>query len=890
LLKSGFGEGSLAEVSSLTFQGADPTIDMVTEVGLASQPELNVNKGSGMKHRAVASLHASVALIVLCCAASAQAIDSREVAVSIQRQPVLRALREWGNQTGMQLLVRVDNVALNAVMSPAVEGTLTPRAALEKLLTNSGLRYQLVNDHTVSISRPRVEPSSRLVGVEDKSLRVAQGSTPASDVTPGTRGAVPDARSGGPIAEVVVSAQKRSELLQDVPVPVTAISAGTLVSSNQLRLQDYYMKIPGLNATPGDLSGGSRLTIRGLTTGGSTNPTVGVVVDDVPFGSSVGQGGGSEAPDIDPNELSRIEVLRGPQGTLYGASSLGGLFKFVTVDPSTEALSGRVQAGLSSVRNGDELGFNVRGDVNVPVSDKWALRGSAFTRRDPGFIDDPILGIEGVNGGESHGGRLSTLWRPTEDVSLKLSALFQNSKLHGSPLVYQQAGLGELEQTAARGSGGYAKDIQAYGANLSARLGNVDVVAASGYGIYERSFWFDLTPFFGAFTDSLFGVEGTPSNERDKVTKFTQEVRLSSTMGERFEWLLGAFYTDEDTPQTQSILATDFTTGAAEGTVADISFPNTYEEWAAFGNLIVHATDRLTIQFGARQSENQQTYSQFATGPLFGGDSVVPETRTKDDAFTYLVTPSFKVSSDLMVYARLASGYRPGGPNSNCVALNVPCKYDADTTQNYEIGFKGSALEDRVSFDASVYYIDWKDIQLRVIDPATVTGYNANGSRARSQGIELAAEVRPTNRLSVVAWVAWNEAELTEPLPSGGPGTPVGSPGDRLPYSNRFSGSVSVDQEFSITGNMNAYVGGSVSYVGDREGMFQGTPERQPYPGYAQTDLRAGVRFDTWTVNAFVNNATDKRVVLIGGLDYLLPGTFAYIQPRTAGVSLSKSF
>src|SRR5262249_5755426 len=148
----------------------------------------------------------------------------------------------------------------------------------------------------------------------------------------------------------------------------TAISGSALVENNQLRLQDYYTKIPGLSVTPQDLRGAPTLAVRGITTGDGTNPTVGVVVDDVPYGSSTNLWGGSLAPDIDPSDLAHVEVLRGPQGSLYGASSMGGLLKSVTVDPSTDGMSGRVQVGVSSVHNGDENGYNLRGAVNVPLA------------------------------------------------------------------------------------------------------------------------------------------------------------------------------------------------------------------------------------------------------------------------------------------------------------------------------------------------------------------------------------------------------------------------------------------------------------------------------------------------------------------------------------------
>ena len=252
-----------------------------------------------------------------------------------------------------------------------------------------------------------------------------------------------------------------------------------------------------------------------------------------------------------------------------------------------------------------------------------------------------------------------------------------------------------------------------------------------------------------------------------------------------------------------------------------------------------------------------------------------------------------ELSPDLMVYSRIASGYRPGGPNPDAVAFGLPLSYKPDKTTNYEIGVKGDTLAHSLTFDASLYYIDWKDIQLSYVDPNNGFGFNANGSRAKSQGLELSSQLKPLAGLTLGAWVAWNHAVLTEPFP---PGSAVyGVPGDRLPFSPAFPGNLSVDEEFPITGGLAGFVGGSLSYVGDRIGNFTApppaVPPRQDYPTYARTDLRVGTKFDSWTVSLYVNNLTDKRGILFGGLGTVPnPAAFTYIQPRTVGLLAAAKF
>jgi iron complex outermembrane receptor protein len=839
-----------------------------------------------------------------------------KVAFRIDAQPIDGALKEFASQANLQLVYETGEVSPN-IRSAHVAGAFTPEAALSRLLAHTNLDYKFINDRTVSIrsaggdlqsaasreteSVPR-DTQPRFAKSESTGLTDGTGEQSGAAVGVTTEHDPRDGARRRDIEEVVVTAQKREERLQDVPVPVTALSADSLVESNQFRLQDYYTEVPGLSVTPADFRGDPILTIRGIASGGAfTNPTVGIVIDDVPYGSSSGISG-SSAVDIDPTELAQVEVLRGPQGTLYGVSSIGGLLKYVTIDPSTDRVSGNVQAGTSAVHSGTKPGYNVSGAVNLPLSNTWAIRASAFTRRDPGYIDNVETGQRGINEGKVGGGRLSALWRPSEEFSVKLSALYQDVKVYGSPQA--DPDLGDLKQGNVRGTGTYDKNTQAYSAIAKAKLGVVDVTALSGFSINKISDSYDLTAAFGSGPDSIpesfFGVAGALDHERLRTTKYTQEIRVSAPIGQRLEWLFGAFYTHESTPDVTTLLTADPATGVLAGALLDSdSFPTTYQEYAAFTDVTLHVTDQFDLQLGGRESQNRQTYHETIAGvavPDFFGvpsPAIQPELETKDNSFTYLVTPQWKVSPDLMLYARMASGYRAGGPNTTASLLNIPPEYAPDTTRNYELGAKGNVLSHKLSFDASVYYIDWKDMQLQLAAPNGAY-YYANASRSKSQGVELSVESRPLTGLKVAAWVAWNEAVLTKdiPLPTSPATFPpaYGVAGDRLPYSARFSGSLSLRDDFPLWGDATGFCAAAVSYVGDRKSIFTSTPERQDLPAYVKTDVRAGVRYESWSTNIFVDNLTDQRGVLSGGLGAINPLAFNYIQPRTVGLSVAKTF
>lgn len=692
--------------------------------------------------------------------------------------------------------------------------------------------------------------------------------------------------------EVVVTAQKRTERLQDVPVPVTALSAATLAERNQTRLQDYFAEVPGLNLTSSG-NGQMSLSIRGLTAGtiAGGSPTVGVTIDDVPRGFNTAPGFSSQLyEDLDPSDLERIEVLRGPQGTLYGAASIGGLIKYVTADPSTTAVKGRAQLLVNDT--GGKLGYGVRGAVNLPVNDDFAIRLSGFTRRDPGYIDNVTTGERDVNQVQVKGGRVSALWRPSENLSLKLSAMLQNTDGDGSAEVDLQRG--DLQQARMRGTEGYSQKTALYSGILNATFAGVNLTSISAYGTYKYRHLSDQSAFYGIYAqDPPFNVTGASLLDTVEPKKFSQEVRLTSATGGKFEWLVGVFYTHEETPAHQSLLANDFNTGAVAGSLVEIDFPTTFAETAVFGDLTVHFTDRFNVQVGGRASTNRQRYDEVDSGPLFGGTFITPPTHTKANASTFLLTPQFKISEDLMVYARFASGYRAGGPNANVPGNSTaPKSYEPDKDNSFDVGIKGEVWDHRLTFDAAAYYIDWKNVQIAVIDQATQFLIHTNGGNAKSQGIELSAQARPTSGLKLAASATFGDAKLKDALPA--ISTAIGAAGERLPFSSRFAGSLSVDQEFALIGTWTGSVGGSLRYVGEREADFISGPQavRSKLPAYTQVDLRADARHDAWTVGLFANNVSNKRGFVgrtEGGPSNPLP-TGIYIQPRTVGLSVTKEF
>ena len=828
------------------------------------------------------------ALFAVACWAggSAFATDVPAAAAKVQfdiaAQPLNSALNAFALQSHQQILFTPEVV--KGKSTQGIRGSLAPDTALAQLLAGTGLSSSKSADGMTLVAQADEKGASANPGPQSApngAQKIRNQASPTS--------AAPLAQSTATLEEVVVTAEKKSERLQDVPVPVTVLSAASLLDANHLRIQDYYTDVPGLNFAP-DGRGNPNIAIRGITTGvGVGNPTVSITVDDVAFGpSSTYAAGGISVvvPDLDPGDLERVEVLRGPQGTLYGASSIGGLLKFVTVAPSTDGVSGRIQAGGSSIHDGG-TGYDVRGSVNVPLSETLAIRASGFTREDPGYIDDIESGRRDVNRVDVSGGHFAALWQPSEALTLKLGALIQKSTGYGLAYAYPDLQQNELPQT-----GTYSQTTSVYSATLTAKLGAIDLTAVSGYSEFKLSDAQDWVPIFGSLVEQNYGVGGAVNRDHDLTRKYSQEIRLSGGIGSRLDWLLGGFYTRENSQAHQYWLAEDPATLAVAGSFLNAAWPTTYTEYAAFTDLTLHVTDRFDVQVGGRESRNRQTYSE-VDGADYGliflgtpGPVVTPEVTTNDSAFTYLVTPRLKVSEDLMFYARLASGYRPGGPNPVCTAFGLPCHFEPDKTRNYELGVKGNVLDRTLSFDASLYYIDWKDVQLSLYNLAGSFYGNAGG--AKSQGVELALHSQPATGLTLGAWIAFNDAKLTAGFPPFS--STYGAAGDRLPDSSRFSGNLSIEQQFPLTARLRGFAGASFSYVGDRLGSFMPTSTRQVYPGYSRIDLRTGLKFETWTTTLVVSNLTDQRGELAGGLATVDPATFAYIQPRTVDLQIAKTF
>lgn len=693
--------------------------------------------------------------------------------------------------------------------------------------------------------------------------------------------------------EIVVTAQKREERLLDTPQSVTAISADDLSKAGATQFRDFANSVPALTFTTSG-AGQTQISLRGVTTGNDVGPTVGIYVDDVPYGSSSAfANAASLALDVGPFDVERIEVLRGPQGTLYGASTMGGLIKYVSARPSLGDFSGAVQLGMSDTHNGG-TGYNAAASLNVPIAiDKAAIRASGFYTRDGGYIDNEALGQRDVNRARIYGGRLDLRIEPVEALSIHLTGFLQNIARDGSSIAdFTLAGdpvEDALDQRRLY-TEPFEQRFRLVAGTLSYDFGGTALTSISSYQTARTRYRSDLSSFYVP----LFGSIGLPfsaiaiGQARD-LDKFTQEIRLGSTGKAPLEWMIGGFYTHEKSGNEQLLLARDPSGQPSAINLATIAIPSRYREYAAFGNLTWHITDRFDVSGGLRYAANRQRFEQDGSGLL--GTSV-PRVTSKDDVVTYLANARYKLGERTTAYLRYATGYRPGGPNFviNDPATGLPtgpATFESDRLKSYEAGLKAETADRSFAVDVAGYHIDWSNIQ--VVTARAGGTIIANAGRARIDGAELSLTARPSPAVTITGAFAYQDARLAEADADLG-----AAKGERLPDVPRFTAAVDFDYRIAETG-IRPTVGAALRFVSDRRASFDASASFPQYklPDYATVDLRAGASFGRVDTRIFVRNLFDVRgqlsaqtlLSVLGG-----PAQVSILQPRTIGISASTRF
>ena len=726
-------------------------------------------------------------------------------------------------------------------------------------------------------------------------LAVAIGTTYAQSMPPVAPGSASDkkAEDRSTLESVTISATKRLEAIRDVPVAITKISTDDELDLGAKSLAEVLTAVPGvtytqsLSATTGDL------VIRGVTTGSDINPTVGIYVDDVPVGSSL------YTTPFDQRllDLANIEVLKGPQGTLYGASSMGGLLKFNTRTPDLTNFSGQVGAELSQTSHGGS-NYTLYGNVNVPLSQNVAaLRIAAFHSKDGGFIDatGPAAGKD-VNSGTVTGARLSLGLKPSKELAVRLSMQTQDAKSEGINVTSYSSTTGQLVTSEmSHANLRYSEPTQIKN-NLAALNIEYDMGWAKAYSItgyqternvqttdFNEGFLSVLPPFFLQLRTDLTG----------KLDKTTQEFRLVSAPGGAIEWLGGIFYNDEKNDGTYTATATTAPWGPVpdQTKLFDGAGRNMHwRETALYGTVVWNVSPALALTAGGRVVRNSQDYVVHDFGTATANTLV--QLNGSESPSTYLLAVRYKLSNSSSVYARSASGYRAGGPNPSQLDIvsglpMTPPPYKSDTLVSYEVGYKADLPDKMGSIDVAAFQIDWNNMQTQIYTHGQ--GYLGNSGSAQIRGVEFGSVLRPTSALTVRASASLQSPKLMEDNAGLN-----GKAGERLPEAPKVAASVSARYEFDA-GKTPSFMALTMAYTGDRTTSFEantGLPSHN-LPAYTTLNVNGGFSVGGMDIGLYVRNLTDERGQLSAYTGFAGTGGPTWvtvIRPRTIGVTLNHAF
>lgn len=809
-----------------------------------------------------------------------------------------------------------------------------------------------------------------------------------------------NAQKSGPnlYDEIMVTATRRETSVQDIPYNITAVGSGDLRELRIDRVNDLARWVPGMVLVDQGPRGSSPLIVRGIS------------VDELTFSESAGNANGGsvatyvgEIPvyvDLVAKDLARVEVLRGPQGTLYGAGSLAGAVRYIPEQPNTDAFSFDVGAGIYDINESDDGSYDVDATLNLPLGESLAFRALVSYEDRAGFIDQnyrvqrPGFSVpepdftnpadvsanlrnkdEDVNDVETWYARASLLWEITDNLEAMLTYHYQDQDVGGRQVNHENSlDLIGSDQGVAIKSGFYEnahrveepsdRENNIYELVAKADLGFAELTSATGYVDFDGDGQRDQTDLLLTFgyTYADFPTFTAFTAEDDDEDTFSQELRLVSTGDGPFNWIGGLFYSDADVDGsslefTPCLYDTDTTCPPGGSGVSEIPFiVNQYgndveyiqdqerdlKEWAVFGELSYRFTDEWQVTLGGRyfdvEDKNQLAIGFPLLNQILGIDPNDPAEQialnsTKADAsyddFIVKVNTSYDLSDDLMLYGTFSEGYRNGGSNAivDCASLpanaNVVCGtpdqlgYKPDETDNWEVGLRSQMLNQAMTFNAALFWINWDKVQVADVSASGGFPIFVNGEEAVSKGLELEIAWQIDENWSVRGSYSFTNAELDEDAPLLAEGT--AEKGDRLPgtprhqgtlfasYTRPLTGQFELTVDYGLTAQSDVFTklgrGGNCCRPFDGATAFVNPGPGEELSGFDIHYASVTVSANRWDARLYAENLWDKEqvtgvrtdrslVTRAGGLsDYALRRYFNYVlTPRTVGLDFRYKF
>jgi outer membrane receptor protein involved in Fe transport len=749
--------------------------------------------------------------------------------------------------------------------------------------------------------------------------------------------------SGG-LTEITVTAEKFNSTVQNTPISMTALTGEQLNAAGITSMEDVIRDVPGLSMRSAG-PGFTEIEARGLASNGGAAPTVGFYLDEIPLSPPALSQSGKIVIDPDLYDLNRIEVLRGPQGTLYGSGSMGGTVKLVTNQPKLDTFEGSFQGTLSDTQGGSGNGG---GSVmlNIPIGDVLALRVVGTDTYRSGWIDRVVVSpfpadsgppasppyrgnvlaapitdvITNVNTESLYGARASLLFQPSSDLSVVATAFYQRLVLGGYDNFDTPPGAGavyEAHYEAFNIPEPVADTVHIYSLTGTANLGFADLTSSTAYWQRLQHQTQDASES-ASFANGVYPYQSLAYSEVDPSQQFSQEIRLTSPGDTRLHWTTGAFYSDLHSLWQEYGANTYFAApGNPTGIIYESNNPYRIDQYALFADGSFKITDTLKFSTGVRWYRYQSSQYEQEWGYDASVPSPVAPTRTTASESGY--NPRFNLSytptAELTAYISASKGFRPGGANQIVPPPSVPphcapgaqTSFGPDSVWNYEIGEKAKFFDSWLSVNTDFYYIKWSDIQQTVLQLCGYE-YEANAGNGRSFGPELEIDAKLSNEWLIASTYTYTDARLTQPnatylstflltsaLNPNGTHYCVTASGCTAPIMNVPKDTASlalvyttkVFNDYQLTARVaDSYVGSSFD-----EAYFFGFQ----LPSYSIASARLGLSTDRWSANLFVDNLTNKVAELTGNntsFQFNIPGLVRYTtnQPRTFGTQINYKF
>jgi outer membrane receptor protein involved in Fe transport len=712
--------------------------------------------------------------------------------------------------------------------------------------------------------------------------------------------------------DIIVTATRRNERLRDVPLSITAFSQEKLSESGIVGYEGLARDTPGivLNKPTANFN---TFTARGIATNGygaNLQSTVAIYIDELPISRT------GNTTLIDPSlyDVERVEFLRGPQGTLFGSGSLAGALRILTKSPDLNNFdaSAMVDFGLTG---SDSFRQRYNGMINVPLIDeKLAVRAVGFYRHEEGWVDNIQTGVHNANTLENYGGRLILMAKPTDRLSMRLLASYENSQPRDSSLINPTLGRNTRRSVRPDIFSGEQKN---FNATVEYQFDGARLTSSSTYSRYNQEFFADISAAVGRLFPYALEAKGPEKS-------FVQETRLASDPGGKLDWVVGVFYFDRTTQlenrfrSSAAFLASRNITGglgtAGDSIGAQVLRLKTHE-LAGFGELTYHFSDRFWATGGIRYG---RTDSQLANLGGFNSNYITKGLLGQSGPLTIVTIPaalqpkivgkspsfkgslSYRLSDDVTTYALVSTGYRAPVYNASAGRvslidpndLTIPTGARSDKLINYEAGLKGRFFDGKLVGNFALYWIDWKDIQVQANRVSDSAQFATNIGSARSRGLEFELAANPVRNLSFGASGSLGDTKITQ-LSAAEAAISGAVLGGRL-SAPKFQGSLFMRAGFDLSDRTSGYFNLTVQHVGSFPNQFPNTPGRPAVraPTFGNTDsyenvnLSAGLNSGKISATFYVENLLNDNSITYIHPEGFLDARFGTLRPRTIGIRL----